>query len=299
MLKRKSAFTLIELLVVIAIIAILAAILFPVFAQAREKARSTACLSNVKQLTLGWIMYAQDYDESFPQWDWYESYTGGNGYGVGANKNNATSLWLNAIYPYVKSTQVYKCPSDARPLQQQVDSWGNTNNGGWFTVSAPSAPVIAPTGLNPAIYNNGKLIPVTYGANEPITVKAPNLAAIDKPADAFLIADSITTLSGTNGYKNWSQALAANAPATDPKIKARILRIAYPKPDCVSGLGADYWAGNAPYWYGSYDSKYEACAMHQGGVNVGFADGHAKYTKQGNATVGLYGVPGLSGLDGL
>jgi prepilin-type N-terminal cleavage/methylation domain-containing protein len=65
--RRRSAFTLIELLVVIAIIAILAAILFPVFAQAREKARQAACLSNLKQIGTGVMMYVQDYDETFPQ----------------------------------------------------------------------------------------------------------------------------------------------------------------------------------------------------------------------------------------
>src|SRR5262249_38734327 len=66
MRNKKSAFTLIELLVVIAIIAILAAILFPVFAQAREKARSISCLSNNKQVSLGVLMYVQDYDETYP-----------------------------------------------------------------------------------------------------------------------------------------------------------------------------------------------------------------------------------------
>src|SRR5256714_15149834 len=65
-MRRNAAFTLIELLVVIAIIAILAAILFPVFAKAREQARKTACTSNVKQLGLAWMMYVQDYDETFP-----------------------------------------------------------------------------------------------------------------------------------------------------------------------------------------------------------------------------------------
>ncbi|HEY3298451.1 MAG TPA: prepilin-type N-terminal cleavage/methylation domain-containing protein, partial [Armatimonadota bacterium] len=70
--KRNSGFTLIELLVVIAIIAILAAILFPVFAQAREKARSASCLSNEKQIGLGLMMYMQDYDETYPMAYYYQ-----------------------------------------------------------------------------------------------------------------------------------------------------------------------------------------------------------------------------------
>ncbi|MDR3706800.1 MAG: DUF1559 domain-containing protein [Capsulimonadaceae bacterium] len=89
-----KAFTLIELLVVIAIIAILAAILFPVFATAREKARQTACESNLKQFGLALQQYEQDYDEYVPS---------GNGYLAG---------WGGQLYPYVKSTAVYSCPSD-------------------------------------------------------------------------------------------------------------------------------------------------------------------------------------------
>jgi prepilin-type N-terminal cleavage/methylation domain-containing protein/prepilin-type processing-associated H-X9-DG protein len=99
---KRRGFTLIELLVVIAIIAILAAILFPVFAQARDKARSTACLNNSKQLATGIMMYVQDYDERFP-----------NGMrrpnpGTPADTN---LLWSEVTQPYLKNTKVFVCPS--------------------------------------------------------------------------------------------------------------------------------------------------------------------------------------------
>jgi prepilin-type N-terminal cleavage/methylation domain-containing protein/prepilin-type processing-associated H-X9-DG protein len=98
----RRGFTLIELLVVIAIIAILAAILFPVFAKAREKARQSSCLSNVKQLTLAMLSYAQDSDEVMPRN--VTSSTGGATY---------TIAWDQfAVQPYIKNTQILKCPSD-------------------------------------------------------------------------------------------------------------------------------------------------------------------------------------------
>jgi prepilin-type N-terminal cleavage/methylation domain-containing protein/prepilin-type processing-associated H-X9-DG protein len=97
----RRGFTLIELLVVIAIIAILAAILFPVFAQAREKARQITCVSNVRQLVLAMRMYAEDYDEHYPQgrsddWDPAVHYT-----------------WRWAVQPYIKNTGMLRCPSNA------------------------------------------------------------------------------------------------------------------------------------------------------------------------------------------
>src|SRR5665811_2289537 len=97
-MSKRRGFTLIELLVVIAIIAILAAILFPVFAKAREKARQTACLSNMKQLGLGFIQYIQDNDSVYPC--------------TNGNPNTTLPSWDAQIYPYVKSTGVYKCPDD-------------------------------------------------------------------------------------------------------------------------------------------------------------------------------------------
>ncbi len=106
---KRSGFTLIELLVVIAIIAILAAILFPVFARAREKARQTSCLSNNKQLANAFLMYAQDYDETFPPSRFSD--LGLNGIGMPDNANRRFP-WNVSIYPYVKSTGVFACPSD-------------------------------------------------------------------------------------------------------------------------------------------------------------------------------------------
>jgi len=104
---RRTAFTLIELLVVIAIIAILASILFPVFARARAKARQTSCLSNEKQLALAVQMYTQDYDECLPSW----------GYGpVDANGENGPAegfySWDTVVFPYMKNQQILVCPDN-------------------------------------------------------------------------------------------------------------------------------------------------------------------------------------------
>ncbi|MCW3095574.1 MAG: prepilin-type N-terminal cleavage/methylation domain [Chthonomonadaceae bacterium] len=109
----RDGFTLIELLVVIAIIAILAAILFPVFAQAREKARQTSCLSNNKQIGLATMMYIQDYDETFPSEPWYNNNPGdgvpvlGSG-DPGASANN----YKDELTPYIKTQQIWICPTN-------------------------------------------------------------------------------------------------------------------------------------------------------------------------------------------
>ncbi len=104
--SAQNGFTLIELLVVIAIIAILAAILFPVFAQAREKARQAACLSGLRQIGLAFAQYVQDYDETTPQ-IWY-----------GPNSSDQRYFWMDALLPYTKSAEFFSsCPS------KDFDNW--------------------------------------------------------------------------------------------------------------------------------------------------------------------------------
>jgi len=115
----RKGFTLIELLVVIAIIAILAAILFPVFAKAREKARQTSCLSNVNELMLAVIMYAGDYDDRLPEGCSYWYQPGGGG---SATKTDS-AMWPTLIQPYIKNDQIFVCPSNKQVL---TNPWGGT-----------------------------------------------------------------------------------------------------------------------------------------------------------------------------
>jgi prepilin-type N-terminal cleavage/methylation domain-containing protein/prepilin-type processing-associated H-X9-DG protein len=121
-MKQRRAFTLIELLVVIAIIAILAAILFPVFAQARESARKTQCLSNCKQMALGIAMYTQDNDETLPA----------------ASRNIGGQIWrwMHQTYPYVKNAGIYKCPSSSLLLWDPTDHTNTANNAGTYGYNA-------------------------------------------------------------------------------------------------------------------------------------------------------------------
>ena len=150
--SSRSAFTLIELLVMIAIIAILAAILFPVFAQARAKARQTACLSNMKQMGTAMMMYAQDYDEGLPAWNW-----GLITAAAFPTWDTPPFYWDNVLLPYVKSGNpglndrggVWKCPSV--PYANTIRSYGYSQvlmREGWETNSNgtayrfPSLPLI-------------------------------------------------------------------------------------------------------------------------------------------------------------
>jgi len=138
-MARRAGFTLIELLVVIAIIAILAAILFPVFARAREKARQTSCLSNLKQLALGFMMYAQDYDESI------------------RGARLPLDGWTGAVLPYTKNEQIFNCPSwngtgawiPRGTACGGCGSWAQVYWGGYtYANQAPGTPGVLNRGCN-------------------------------------------------------------------------------------------------------------------------------------------------------
>jgi prepilin-type N-terminal cleavage/methylation domain-containing protein/prepilin-type processing-associated H-X9-DG protein len=185
MMNRKNAFTLIELLVVIAIIAILAAILFPVFAQAREKARQASCLSNMKQMGLSYAMYVQDYDETGPF--------------VAKGGDLPSIAEYLPLYPYNKSVDIWKCPS-ADPSRNEgwsdsaADLYGvPRSNGRKFTY-----------GFNwgPLIYAGGGLLSeeftLTNPAGRQVQYGKP-IASIVAPADVFVYMDSYDTYRPTNG----------------------------------------------------------------------------------------------------
>lgn len=154
----KRGFTLIELLVVIAIIAILAAILFPVFARAREKARQTSCLSNMKEIGLAMAMYVQDYDETMPRRFLYCA--------------NDTQLfwWHDMVQPYVKNWQIMLCPS--------VDPLGT------YTYRRP------PGLPNPLEYTYSVNAQSEWGAGGPGVNSLTRLAAIKLPAECIHVAES-------------------------------------------------------------------------------------------------------------
>jgi len=129
----RAGFTLIELLVVIAIMSILASILYPVFARAREQARKTACASNMRQLAMALLQYADDYDETLPLYSQGTGYLGSLGYGGGDGPR-----WADMIFPYVRNTQVYDCRSGTHRL-------AILSGGSYFEINTYSYGYVSPS----------------------------------------------------------------------------------------------------------------------------------------------------------
>jgi prepilin-type N-terminal cleavage/methylation domain-containing protein len=168
-MKKRTAFTLIELLVVIAIIAILAAILFPVFAQAREKARQSTCLSNFKQIGLGTMMYLQDWDETYPSNRLYQYPGGGECEGKGR-----LVTWKHATQPYVKNVDIYRCPSNPRNKLPDETEGTDVASGGALQVYPISYAY------------NGTVLWTAAGPNQPVLRQA----AVPEPARYIMLIES-------------------------------------------------------------------------------------------------------------
>ena len=199
--NNRSAFTLIELLVVIAIIAILAAILFPVFARARENARRSSCQSNLKQIGLGVIQYAQDYDERMP-----------SGRMSAGNADNIGGAWPILLQPYVKSYQVFACPSNTRNDQFMNDSEFPAAAGNPRIVPVSySAEVEAPAGTFGTAANGA-----AFGARGFV---GPNLSDFNNVSQTIMIVDSNTNNSDFRvSSGNWSGASALGSGTGNPAL---------------------------------------------------------------------------------
>jgi prepilin-type N-terminal cleavage/methylation domain-containing protein/prepilin-type processing-associated H-X9-DG protein len=246
---RKRGFTLIELLVVIAIIAILAAILFPVFAQAREKARGASCLSNTKQIGTAVSMYTQDWDEMFPFSD---------DFGVkipGSPVQGSYKYWGDAIFPYVKSKG-----DSSHPTQK-----GGTGNYGpvqrcpsvadWWTGYAYN--------IELGYYPDGQL-----GKTENIPIRTGiSLASINRPAELIVIMDNsipYAWLRNSLGRNN-NDSQIIHYRWFPVSTEFCMTHYNWPESEKLAGK---------PY-------QGVPSGRHQGGVNCVFADGHSKWLRTG------------------
>lgn len=213
---ERKGFTLIELLVVIAILAILAAILFPVFARARAKPRQASCLSNVKQLTLGLMMYVQDYDSTFM--------LAGSpipGMPRGSQGDNV-NWWRFRIYPYVRNRDLYICPDGLRNAADAADSRNRFHR--------------------------------TYGYNS--SLNARREADVRRPAELLALSDASHWMANNCEGKSAAWASIHKRPSGNPCNARQVV------------------------------NQIEDCTRHNGGSNVGFADGHAKWLAASTISAG-------------
>lgn len=266
-MKARTGFTLIELLVVIAIIAILAAILFPVFAQAREKARAISCLSNLKQIGLAGTMYTQDYDETLPfawsaQGGWYNLLDPYIKNGQSANLNYATGAVWNAT----TTTGVWHCPDDSAP--------GMSYAANALTFGGGDA-------------NWGDLMP------------ALTLAGIDEPANVVAAGEAVAwynpagqPIDAPTDFIRPNVDVGISDPTSDAAVAYYQQWLHYDGTDTQPGSANGC---SATYYVASVDGEANLCKLiayrhsragaNSGMANFCFVDGHAKAIHSGSMKV--------------
>ncbi|MDR3710463.1 MAG: DUF1559 domain-containing protein [Capsulimonadaceae bacterium] len=246
-------FTLIELLVVIAIIAILAAILFPVFATAREKARQTTCASNLKQIALGTMQYCQDYDENLP--------CGG---GVGGPYTpggwDVPYSWVAQVYPYVKATAVFTCPDDSN--QPQGLSGGSYQE------------------LSYAFNNNvGQYFNGTTFVFKPLPLSsftAPSVSVLYSEIQRGLIWQGTPTPAGDWAASTSNGAFVVGQWWFGPTGQQYSVIASGP----IGGFNATEIASNG-------NGHYLTAGIHSGGSNFAMEDGHVKWLMGSQVSPGV------------
>ena len=245
-MKNRSGFTLIELLVVIAITAILAAILFPVFAKAREKARQTSCASNEKQIGLGILQYVQDYDETFGIIDNIDDPAV-----AGYPGSTLYRRWQDRVFPYVKSEGVFQCPDspnkfvlspnatigdftagNAAGSYEVNAAYGDSRSGSWHGVYA--------------ITGRGS------GPYHPPT----KIAQLEHPSSTVLLTE--------------------NGPNSATLGNATSIAVGYVSSWWVAGFEYPIDKTTTPYAIDPAGAGNDVAAWHTNFVNVAFADGHVK-----------------------
>lgn len=255
--RVRSGFTLIELLVVIAIIAILAAILFPVFARARENARRTSCSSNLRQLSLAVLQYAQDFDERMPR-PWTGSEPDPKAYWAGGG--GWVTTWVDGVVPYVKSAQVFYCPSDKyRGRFATNTKYGQISYGMNSYMNGFTERWVGPRTTDHTNW-------LYYAPN---TMPGQSVAQIVSPSHKVLLGDV---------YKGSSYAGPVLIPeaSTWPNIY-------YAYPLDIEFDKNTSWGSSAS---AAFSTSSPGVGRHLGGANVAFADGHVKWMKPG--TPGLF-----------
>jgi prepilin-type N-terminal cleavage/methylation domain-containing protein/prepilin-type processing-associated H-X9-DG protein len=246
---KRRAFTLIELLVVIAIIAILAAILFPVFAKAREKARMTSCGSNMKQMGTALMMYVQDNDETFP---WHNWVNGSRVWGLPDGRLYQGFIgWSCSMFPYIKSKQVFVCPSDTGANNY----WSDNGT------------------ANPYVNDWGKAFPTSYVPNADIVAAGARitLAAITIPSETYFLGESAYDPYGFHATDNGPYAAC-----TFNRFRFGIQSSAV-----VTNTGQPYLTAG---------TDVDTLGRHMEFNQALFCDGHAKAIRPSQAK-GIYAVP--------